>query len=899
MLRSIMRISISKEMRRSYLDYSMSVIVGRAIPDARDGFKPVHRRILFAMHQMNNYHDKPYKKSARVVGDVIGKYHPHGDSSIYMALVRMAQPFSLREPLVDGQGNFGSVDGDSPAAMRYTEVRLAKIAARLLDDIDYNTVDFQDNYDGSESEPKILPARFPNLLINGASGIAVGMATNIPTHNLSEVLDACVAYVKNPEISIDEVVSIIHAPDFPTGGLIIGTRGSKQALMTGHGSVVMRGRTEIEEIGGYNAIVITELPYQVNKSELVKKIEHLVNDKIIEGILDIRDESNKLGMRVVIELKRSVTPDLIINQLYRNTELQSNFSVNMLALSNGQPMVMNVLDIISSFVNFRREVVARRTTFFLNKARDKAHLFIGIYLAVINIDHVIKIIKSSSNTQEARVRLMDELWDADAVIPLLQLVDDYRNSISDNKCRFTQEQADAILEMKLARLTNLEKSKVEDELKSLAELISGYLALLASKDMMNDVIIAEFLEIKDNYGSARRTEIVLDDRDINDEDLIARQEIVVTNTIGGYIKRVPLSTYRAQKRGGKGRSAMTVYDDDAIKDIIVTSTHAPLLFFSSIGKVYRLKGYKIPVGNPQSKGKALVNTLPLEQDERITTIMPLPEDTETWGNYNIVFCTKNGNIRRNDMKVFEHINSNGKIAIRLDVDDELIGVSIASNESYIFLCTRYGKAIRFPLGKLRVVKGRNTDGVKGLTLSGDDDCVVSMSVVADAAATIDQRTQYLKIADDIRIEYLKNRDEDMFISKIPPIIMDGLSQESAIDLANKDQYILSVTENGYAKRTSIYEYRVTNRGGSGVLNMNVGQKNGYVISSIQIDNDDDIMLMTSKGTLIRTPVSSIRITGRGAQGVKAIALQSGEKVISVTRIINDVNDQIEEVQNDE
>jgi DNA gyrase subunit A len=882
-------ISITKEMRRSYLDYSMSVIVGRALPDCRDGLKPVHRRILFAMHQMNNYHDKPYKKAARVVGEVIGKYHPHGDSSIYMALVRMAQDFSLRETLVDGQGNFGSVDGDSPAAMRYTEARLSKIAARMLDDIDKDTVNFQDNYDGSESEPMVLPTRFPNLLVNGASGIAVGMATNIPTHNLGEVLDACAAYISNPEISAEDMADLIPAPDFPTGGIILGARGARQALITGHGGIIVRGKVDVEEIGGSFTIVIKELPYQVNKSELVKKIENLVRDKIIEGISEIRDESNKLGLRVAVELRRDVNPEVVINQLYRHTELQTSFGVNMLALRNGQPMMMGIRDVIEAFVEFRRDVVTRRTMYELGKARDKAHILIGVFLAVANIDRVIAVIKSSANPQEAKRRLMEEQWDAGTVMPLLALVDDYRNKVENGKCNFTQEQAEAILEMRLSKLTNLEKDKIDQDLVELAKVIAGYLELLGSRTQMDELILTELMAVKEQYATPRKTEIAIDDRELNDEDLIAREEMVITNTMGGYIKRVPLATYRAQKRGGKGRSGMTVYDDDATKDIIVASTHAPLLFFSSFGKVYRMKVYKLPVGSPQSKGRALINMLPLEQHERITAIMPLPEDASTWGNYNIIFATKNGNIRRSDMKVFENINAAGKIAIRLDEGDDLVGVSIAKNEDHVFLCTKHGKAIRFPLAKLRVVKGRNTDGVRGVTLAASDDAVVSMAIIAEARSSVEQRDEYLKIPDAIRITYLDSGNTEEFMQSVKEcgIVMQNLTMEAALELASAEQYILSVTENGYAKRTSIYEYRVTNRGGSGVANISVSERNGLVVSSMHVSNSDEILLLTSGGTLIRTDVSNIRITGRGAQGVKVMTPQPGEKVISVSKIAAD------------
>lgn len=892
-------VSIESQMKRSYLDYAMSVIVSRALPDCRDGLKPVHRRILFGMHQMNNYPDKPHKKSARIVGEVMGKYHPHGDAPIYGSLVRMAQEFSLRDPLVDGQGNFGSVDGDSPAAMRYTEARLAKIATRMLDDIDQETVDFQDNYDGSETEPKVLPARFPNLLINGTSGIAVGMATNIPTHNLGEVIDACFAYIQNPDITPEELVDLVPAPDFPTGGMIVGATQARNALISGKGIIMMRGRVEIEEIGGHFAIIIKELPYQVNKSELVKKIENLSRDKVIEGISELRDESNKLGVRVVVELKRDATPDVVINQLYKHSELQTSFGVNMLALNNGRPILMGLKDIIAAFVDFRKEVVTRRAIYQLNKARNKAHVLIGLSLAVANIDEVIAMIKSSSNPAEAKVRLMDKHWQADDVIPLLKLVDDYRNELVDGKCRFTLEQAEAILEMKLSKLTGLEKGKIEAELAELSKTIADFLALLASKELLFALISKELQEVKDAFASPRRTEIILDDREFNDEDLIAREDMVVTNTMSGFIKRVPLDTYRAQKRGGKGRSAMSVYADDTTTDIIVASTHAPLLFFSSHGKVYRMKVYKLPLSAPQSKGKALVNMLPLAQDERITNIMPLPENMEEWADYSIVFATKNGNIRRNELSAFSSIQANGKIAIKLDEGDALIGVSIARSTDHILLCTKYGKALRFPLSKLRIFKSRNSDGVRGIKFTHDNDAVVSMAILSEAKATLEQREEYLKIPVEARLEYKKAKDIEKFKASISAMgaVFTNLNIEAALELAAAEQFILSVTENGYGKRTSLYEYRVTGRGGQGILNIDTSERNGLVVASLPVDGEDQIILLTSGGTLIRTKVLDIRITGRNAKGVKVMHAQDSEKVISVTRILNE--QEVEELETEE
>lgn len=889
---NVQQISIVTEMRNSYVDYSMSVIVGRAIPDVRDGMKPVNRRILFAMDCMRNHYDKAYKKSARVVGDTIGKYHPHGDAPIYMALVRMAQEFSLRDPLVDGQGNFGSIDGDSPAAMRYTEVRLSKIASWLLEDIDQNTVDFQDNYDGSEREPLVLPARFPNLLINGGSGIAVGMATNIPTHNLGEVMDACIAYVKNPAITQEEISDLVPAPDFPTGGLIVGATQARHAIATGRGTVTMRGKVDIEEVGGYYCIVIKELPYQVNKAELVKKIEQLSKDKVIEHVSELRDESNKLGIRVVVELKRDANPDIVLNKLYRHTELQTNFSVNMLSLSGGQPVLMGIRDIIAIFIAFRNEIVTRRTIFELNKARDKAHILIGLSLAVSNIDQVIGMIRSSANTQEAKRKLMDEYWDAEVVSPLLKLVADYRNDLIDGRCKFTQEQVEAILDMKLSKLTNLEKGKIEEELFGLSQNITELLNILNSKEVMDQVILNELQEVKDLFATPRRSQIISDEKDFDDEDFIAREEVVITRTLEGFIKRVPLDTYKAQKRGGKGRSGMATYNDDLTTDIVVASTHAPLLFFSSYGKVYRTKVYKLPAGSPQSKGKALINFLPLEQSEKITTILPLPEDETLWNNYNIIFATKKGGVRRNEMSAFSNINANGKIAIRLDEGDELIGVNIATESDHILLCTKEGRALRFPVESLRIVKGRNTDGVRGVTLGAEDDVVVSMAIVSEAKASVEQRDEYLKIPVDARLNYAITGNVDEFKTIISENNLT-IDPDIAIELASSEQFILSVTENGYGKRTSLYEYRVTNRGGLGITNIVVDDRNGKVVASMPAKNDQEVILLSSGGTLIRTKISDIRVISRNTKGVKIISVADGEKVISVSTIAGYSDDVID------
>jgi DNA gyrase subunit A len=886
-LSSLLPISIESEMRKSYLDYAMSVIVSRALPDCRDGLKPVHRRILYAMHEVNNYHDKPYKKSARIVGDVMGKYHPHGDSAIYMALVRMAQDFSQRVPLIDGQGNFGSMDGDSPAAMRYTESRLSKISSSMLVDIDFQTVDFQANYDGSEKEPKVLPAQFPNLLVNGTSGIAVGMATNIPTHNLGEVIDACLAFIQNREITIDEVLELVPAPDFPTGGVILGHSRARTALATGRGSIAVRGKVDFEEIGGRNAIVVHELPYQVNKSELLKHVEQLSRDKIIEGIYEMRDESNKLGVRMVFELKKDVVPDVVLSQLYKFTALQTSFGVNMLALHQGRPITMNVLDVVKAFVEFREEIVTRRISYLLNKARDRAHVLIGLSLAVANIDEVIALIKSSQDPVVAKQKLMEKFWDAQTVIPLLKLVDDYRNELNDNKCKFTEEQATAILEMRLQRLTGLEKGKIEKELGELAIEIKDHLETLASKEKLMAIISKELIEIKEKFATPRRTEIQINDDDVDIEDLIQREDMVVTITLGGYIKRVPLATYRAQKRGGKGRSAVTMNDDDMTTDIIVSNTHTPLLFFSDTGKVYRLKVYKLPLGNPQAKGRALVNLLPLAQDEKITNITPMPEDPATWEQFSIMFATAHGNARRNDLAAFSNINANGKIAIRLDEGDKLIGVNICNETDHIMLSTKKGKSLRFPANAIRVFKSRTSDGVRGIKLAQEGDAVVSMAVLKDSTISIEKREEFLKIPVDARKEYATTQDVAAFEAKIVERNIENrtITTDEACQLAIGEEFILSMTEKGYGKRSSAYEYRVAGRGGQGVFNIDTSDRNGDVVASFPVNEGDQIILITNAGTLIRTNVKDIRITGRNAMGVRLINTRDNEKVISTTRVL--------------
>ena len=866
-------------MQGAYLDYAMSVIVSRALPDSRDGLKPVHRRILYAMNETGNFHDKPYRKSARVVGEVMGKYHPHGDAPIYGALVRMAQDFSLRVPLIDGQGNFGSIDGDLPAQMRYTEVRLAKASSFVLQDIDKDTVDFQDNYDGSEKEPKVIPSRFPNLLINGGSGIAVGMATSIPTHNLGEIINACCALIDDPKIIDQELIKFVPAPDFPTGGEIINGESTKLALLKGRGSVVIRGRTKVEEKGGRESIIISEIPYQVNKAEMLKSMENLVKEKIIDGILEIRDETNKLGIRVVIDLKREAHPDVILNQLYQNTQLQTSFSINMLALNHGKPEVMGVRSILTSFIEFRKEVIKRRTSFLLNKARTRAHMLIGLAIAVANIDEIIVLIKASADTQSAKIKLMDRQWKSEEIVPLLDLVADHRNKIEKGKCYLTEEQVKAILEMKLQRLTALEKDKIDTELKELSKIIKEYLELLLSDKRLMTLIKEELLDVKSEIATPRKTLIKNEDINVSDEDLIQKEGMVVTLTKTGFIKRVPLSVYRAQRRGGKGKSAMTMYEDDIITELLITNTHAPLLFFSSLGQVYKLKVYKLPVASPQSKGRAVVNLLPIEQNDSITSIMPMPENVDDWHKLNIIFATAKGNARRNSLSDFTNIQSNGKIAIRLQDDDKLIGIASCNDDNHVLLATKKGKAVRFPLSALRVFKSRSSDGVKAAKLAGGKDTVISMSVLNPGELNILKREEYLKIPLKTRLKLASNNalnDKQKTKLKIEELDVQKVARE--------EQFILTITENGYGKRTSAYEYRVTNRNSHGVLNIDTGKRNGFVISSFSVSDNDQIMVMTNLGTIIRTEVSEIRVTSRNAKGVKIIGLKDGEKVVSVSKI---------------
>lgn len=869
---------IEEEMKRSYIDYAMSVIVSRALPDVRDGLKPVHRRILYSMHDTNCDWNRPHRKSARIVGDVMGKYHPHGDSAIYDALVRMAQEFSLLAPLIDGQGNFGSLDGDSPAAMRYTESRLARISSSLTQDIEFDTVNFQDNYDGSEQEPQVLPARFPNLLVNGAGGIAVGMATNIPSHNLGEVIDACCLYLDNSNLELADILSVMPGPDFPTGGSILGRGGIYQAFATGRGSVVIRGKVEIEtQKDGRQSLIITEIPYQVNKARLVEKIAELAKEKRIEGINDLRDESDKNGIRVVLELKKDAMPEVIENQLYSYTQLQTSFGVNMVALSNGLPKLMNVIDVIRDFISFRREVVSRRTTYLLRKARNRAHLLVGLAVAVNNIDEVIKLIKSARDPETAKQELLSRDWEIANIIPMLRLVADFPEDNPATTIKLTEEQAKAILEMRLQRLTGLEMEKIHNDLAALAEEIGEYLSILASPEKVTNIIRDELLEVKQQYAIPRRTQIEDAEYEQDIEALIPREDMVVTITTGGYIKRVPLNTYRAQNRGGKGRAALSMHEDDVTTEVFVTSTHSVILFFTSFGKVYQLKTYKLPVGTPTAKGRSLRNLLNIEDSETIQSVLTIPEEHDEYQN--IVFATKGGNIRRNHISDFTYINSAGKIAMKLESGDALIGVALCRDSDHILLASHAGKAIRFPVDAVRVFKGRSSDGVRALRLEKEDK-LISLSVLHGAEFDSEIRDEYLRIPLEARAELAKTPD-----AAIPLPEGITLPLETIASMAASEEFILTITENGYGKRTSAYEYRITNRGGMGVTNILTTTRNGKVAASFTADDNTQLMLITNQGKIIRLSASQISVIGRSTQGVLLFRTEPEEIIVSAAKIV--------------
>ncbi|WP_345890832.1 DNA gyrase subunit A [Devosia oryzisoli] len=886
-------IYITDEMRKSYLDYAMSVIVSRALPDVRDGLKPVHRRILFSMSENGYEYNKPFRKSARVVGDVIGKYHPHGDSAVYMALVRMAQTFSMGEMLVEGQGNFGSVDGDMPAAMRYTEVRMQRITNSLLDDLDKDTVDFRENYDGSEKEPTVLPARFPNMLVNGGGGIAVGMATNVPTHNLSETIGACLLLLDNPDATTEELMEVLPGPDFPTGGIILGRAGIRQAYETGRGSVVVRGRSSIEEVRKEReAIVITEIPYQVNKASMVEKIAELVRDKRIEGIADLRDESSREGMRVVVEVKRDALPDVVLNQLYRFTPLQSSFGCNFVALNGGKPELMNLKQILSAFLAFREEVVTRRARFLLNKARDRAHILVGLAVAVANIDEVIALIRTAPDPATAREQLMTRRWPAADVAPLIRLIDDPRHRINDDGTfNLSEEQARAILELRLARLTALGRDEIGDELNGLGSEIEDYLDILRSRERVRTIIREELEAIREQFGRPRQTEISDSVGDFDDEDLIAREDMVVTVSHAGYIKRVPLSTYRAQNRGGKGRSGMTTREEDFVARLFVANTHTPVLFFTSRGIAYKLKVWRLPLAAANARGKALINILPLEQGERITSIMPLPEDETSWGNLDIMFATTRGTVRRNSLADFVEVRQNGKIAMKLDEGDAIVGVDTCTVNNDVLLTTALGQAIRFRADDVRLFKGRDSMGVRGIQLAKDD-TVISMAVINHSDATAEERAAYLKMSRAMRGEADDGATDEAEV-------VDGdlpLPQERYAEMGALEQFILTISENGYGKRTSSHEYRITGRGGKGIVAMAVNKRNGNLVASFPVEDEDQIMLISNGGQTIRLPVGGdkpIRIVGRSSQGVIVFDTAEGEKVVSVERISEPEAEEIE------
>ncbi len=876
-------ITIEEEMKRSYLDYAMSVIVSRALPDVRDGLKPVHRRILYGMREAGFDSTKSYKKSARAVGEVMGNYHPHGDQSIYDALVRMAQDFSMRLMLVDGQGNFGSMDGDPPAAMRYTEARLTKSAEAMLDDIDKETVDFQPTYDESRLEPTVLPARFPNLLVNGAGGIAVGMATNIPTHNLAEVIDACCAYIDNPSITIDQLMQHVPGPDFPTGGLILGRSGVRDALHTGRGSVIMRGRTHVEEIRkDREAIIITEIPYQVNKSRMIERMAEVVREKLIEGIADLRDESDREGVRVVVELKRDAMAEVVLNQLFRFTPLQTSFGVNMLALNGGRPQLMNLKDIIAAFIEFREEVITRRTIFELNQTRERAHVLVGLAIAVANIDEIIALIRNAPDPVVAREQLMARDWPAEDVAPLIRLIDDPNHMITEQQTyRLSEAQARAILELRLQRLTGLERDKIADELKELSLKIVDYLETLESRDKRFRILRDEIVAMKEQFGTPRRTTIEENEFEHDIEDLIQREDMVVTVSHGGYIKRVPLSTYRAQRRGGKGRSGMSTKDEDFVSQVFVANTHTPMLFFSTRGMVYKMKVYRLPLGNPQARGKALVNLLPLDEGEQISTVMPLPEDEASWAQSHVMFATLSGYVRRNELSDFVDVKANGKIAMKLDAGDRLIGVAVCTEANDILLAAESGKAIRFPVTDVRVFAGRDSMGVRGIRME-EGDSLVSMSVLHHIDVEIEERDTYLRYAAAKRRSAGAGEEEETGGEESTTEV--ALSPERLAELETAEEFILTVTRNGYGKRTSAYEYRVTGRGGQGVANIEVSTRNGKVAASFPVGESDQIMLVTDGGQLIRCPVHDIRIARRQTQGVMIFRVAEDEHVVAVAHL---------------
>ena len=881
-------ITIEEEMRRSYLDYAMSVIVARALPDARDGLKPVQRRILYSMKESGYDSTHAFRKSARIVGDVMGKYHPHGDSAIYDAMVRMAQVFSMRLPLISGQGNFGSMDADPPAAMRYTEARLARVAETLLADIDKDTVDFQPNYDETGQEPTVLPAAFPNLLANGAGGIAVGMATNIPPHNLGELIDGCCALIDNPALTIQQVMEYIPGPDFPTGATILGRNGIRAAYELGRGSLIMRARTRIEEgRSGRESIIVSEIPYQENKARLHERIAEVVRDKKVEGVAEIRDESDRDGVRLVIDLKRDAMADVVLNQLYRYTPLQTTFGVNALALDGGRPRLMSLKELLEAFIRFRAEVMTRRAKYELAAARDRAHILVGLAIAVANIDEVIELIRRAPDPAVARERLLARDWPAADVAPLIALIAEPGREVSaDGTYRLSEAQARAILDLRLQRLTGLERDKISEELTEVAKLIEGYLELLGDRDKLFALMRKELVEIKEQYATPRRTEIVDNEFEQDIEDLIQREDMVVTVTHGGYVKRVPVSAYRAQRRGGKGRAGMATREDDFVSRLFVANTHTPVLFFSSRGIVYKLKVWRLPLGAPQARGKAFVNLLPLSEGETISAVMPMPEDEASWSTLNVVFATARGGVRRNELSDFVNVHQSGKIAMKFegeDAGDRLIGVSVCTEDQDVLLATRQGRAMRFPVATVRVFQSRASTGVRGIALAEGDE-VISMSLFDNGKGiATEERDAYLRQSRALR---QAETAEDEAPGEEATGSVDALSSERFAELQAKEEFVLTVASSGFGKRTSAYEYRVTGRGGKGVELMSLA-KGGEVVAAFAVLDSDEIMLMTDAGTLIRCPVDGIRIAGRAARGVRIVNVSEGERVVSAVRIGED------------
>jgi DNA gyrase subunit A len=890
-------ISIVEEMKTSYLDYAMSVIVSRALPDVRDGLKPVHRRILYSASENGFFYNRPYRKSARIVGDVIGKYHPHGDTAIYDALARMTQDWSMRVPLIDGQGNFGSMDPDPPAAMRYTEARLAKVANFLLGDLDKDTVTFQPNYDASEREPQVLPARFPNLLVNGAGGIAVGMATNIPPHNLGEVLAACRAYMDDPAITSEGLMEHVKAPDFPTGAMILGQSGVRSAYTTGRGSIMMRSRATVEEgRGDRRSIVLTEIPFQVGKSGLVEKIAEAAKDKRIEGVSDIRDESNREGVRIVIDLKRDATPEVVLNQLWRHTPAQTSFPANMLAIRSGRPETLTLRDIIESFVRFREEVITRRTKYELFKARERAHILLGLVVAVTNLDEVVKLIRGSASPADAREKLLARDWPMEEIRSYIALVEAVEPQTSDKVYRLSEAQVRAILELRLHRLTALGRDEIGNELAELAKNIGELLEILANRVRLYEVMREEFEEVETEFATPRKTEIAAAADGIEDEDLIEREDMVVTVTLEGYIKRTPLAVFREQKRGGKGRSGMATKDEDTVTNLFVTSTHNPVLFFSNLGRVYRMKVWRLPEGGPNTKGRPMVNLLPLAAGETISTVLPLPEDETEWGNLHIMFATAHGTVRRNSMSAFTNIPTAGKIAMRFgtvdtgdddsdeqgDPTDRLISVELLTEGDDVLLATRHGKAIRFMATDVREFQSRTSTGVRGVRLQPGDE-VISMSILHRMGTTQEEREAYLRFAP------WKGEKEGEC----------ALSDERIAEMHEGEQFILTITENGYGKRSSAYEYRRTNRGGQGITNIDTSERNGCVVASFPARQGEQLMLVTDQGKLIRTTVADIRIAGRNTMGVTIFRVGDNEHVVSVAKIDESDEEDVEVEGGDE